>query len=39
MHADQALVDGEAAASTAGGSMKIDLSRDRLITVRFKSDS
>ena len=39
MHAEQALVDGEAVARTAGGGMKIDLSRDRLITVRFKSDS
>ena len=38
-HAEQALVDGEAVASTAGGGMKIDLSRDRLITVRFRSDS
>jgi hypothetical protein len=38
MHAEQSLVDGEAVASPSGG-MKIDLSRDRLITVRFRSDS
>jgi hypothetical protein len=38
MHAESTLVDGEATASTGAG-MRIDLSTDRVITVRFRTDS
>jgi Protein of unknown function (DUF4012) len=38
MHRDQTLVDGVPVASSASAPMKLDLSRDRLITMRFRSD-
>jgi hypothetical protein len=38
MHRDQTLVDGQPVAWSANTPMKVDLSQDRVITMRFRSD-
>ncbi len=38
-HRDSTMLDGEPVASVAADGMKIDLSHDRLITMRFKAGS